>query len=150
MTIRLQIASETDLTTLLPLMERFYTHFGYPYVPVVQQQVVTNFLAHPDWGSLWLLEDDGQAVGYVALTYGFTFEFQGRDAFVDELFILDSHRNQGAGSYALQFIQQQASALGLVAIHLQTEAYNSRARKLYEQLGFVDGKRQTLTWRIRS
>ncbi|GAA4017791.1 hypothetical protein GCM10022408_34310 [Hymenobacter fastidiosus] len=135
-----------DLATLLPLMADFYQHFGYPYDPAAQRAVAADFLTHPDWGTLYLLEDGGQTVGYVALTYGFSFELRGRFGLVDELYVTPAARGRGGGRAVLLALQQQARAGGLVALHLQTEPGNPRARQLYESLGFADDGRRNLTW----
>ena len=127
-------------------MSAFYDHFGYDHELTTQQRNVTDFLANPHHGTLYLIKDTEQPIGYLGLIYGFSFEFDGRDAFVDEFFVLGPYRNQGIGRYVLQFIQQQANALGVHALHLQTEAHNGRAKQLYESLGFADKQRSTLTW----
>ena len=146
MTPRLRPASPIDLPTLLPLMEQFYAHFQYSFEWARHERVVRRFLDDPSLGSLWLIEADAAAVGYVALPYGYTFEFGGRDGWVDELFVAESHRSLGLGGWALLELQRRADDLGLVAIHLQTEHYNERAKKLYESLGFKNLQRSTLTW----
>lgn len=107
MPLTLRPVTSADLPTLLPLMAAFYQHFGYAYDPAAQQKLVARFVAHPEWGTLYLLDDaDGQAMGYVALTYGFTFERGGRYALVDELYVADSARSQGMGRAALLLVQQ--------------------------------------------
>lgn len=140
-------ATPAHLDQLMPLIEGFYTHFGYPYEATTHRALVDHFLNTPHLGSLWLIQHEGHNAGYLALTYGFTFEFLGRDAFVDELYITEPYRSRGLGRSALEQIQHLAPELGLVAIHLQTESYNGRAKRLYEQSGFRDLGRSTLTWR---
>jgi ribosomal protein S18 acetylase RimI-like enzyme len=143
----LRPVSLSTLDTLLPLMAAFYAQFGYPYDPDTQRAIVTNFLTRPEWGVVYLLEEGGQLVGYVALTYGFSFELQGPFGLVDELYVTAPARNRGLGRAVLQALQQQARASGLVALHLQTEPANPRAKRLYESLGFADDGRSNLTWR---
>ncbi|WP_426059009.1 GNAT family N-acetyltransferase [Hymenobacter sp. B1770] len=142
----LRTATLADLDILLPQMANFYAHFGYPYHPATQRTVVADFLAHPAWGELFLIEEAEQLVGYVALTYGFSFELRGRFGLVDELYVSAAARSRGVGRAALQFLQQQTRAAGLVALHLQTEPGNTRAQQLYESLGFADDGRRNLTW----
>jgi ribosomal protein S18 acetylase RimI-like enzyme len=146
--MQLTLVTLPDLDQFMPLMEGFYTHFGYPFERAEHRLVVENFLENPHLGSLWFIETEDERAGYLALTYGFTFEFLGRDAFVDELFVLEPFRNRGFGEAALKQIQVKAPELGLVAIHLQTESYNTRAKRLYEQVGFNDKGRATLTWLV--
>lgn len=142
----LRLATLTDLPTLLPLMEQFYGHFQYAFERENHERIVARFLGEPHLGSIWLIGFDDENVGYVALPYSYTFEFGGRDAWVDELFVAETHRNLGLGGWALTELQRRAPDLGLVAIHLQTEHYNERAKKLYESLGFRNLQRSTLTW----
>jgi len=148
-----RLATVDDLDDVTAMMRKFYAHFGYAFrepgasAAPSQRDLIERFVTTPHLGSFWLIEVDGAPAGYAALTYGFSFEFGGRDAFVDELFVDEAVRGRGAGATALQQLQARASALGLVAIHLQTEAYNPRAKRLYESVGFVDLKRSTLTWR---
>ncbi len=127
-------------------MEQFYGHFQYVFERANHERIVTRFLDDPHLGSIWLIEIDEIPVGYVALPYSYTFEFGGRDAWVDELFVTETHRNLGLGGWALTELQRRVPDLGLVAIHLQTEQYNERAKKLYESLGFKNLQRSTLTW----
>ncbi len=142
----LRQATPDDHAVVLQLMRQFCQHFSYPFNELARSRAVVNFLANQNLGSIWLIETDNQTIGYIALTYGFTFEFGGRDAFVDEFYITPDHRNRGIGKQALAAIQQKAKQLGLFALHLQTEFYNDRAQRLYETLGFVDLHRNTLTW----
>lgn len=143
-----QQATLSELDELLGLIEQFYTHFSYPFEPISHRQLVADFLSQKHLGSMWFVNHQEQHVGYLALAYGFTFEFGGRDAFIDELFIAEGYRNLGLGSTALREIQQRAPSLGLKVLHLQTEKYNGRAKTLYESLGFTDLQRSTLTWKM--
>ena len=43
-------------------------------------------LGDPRLGRLFAIDDDGSVVGYLVLTFGFSLEFGGRNAVVDELF----------------------------------------------------------------
>lgn len=142
----LQRATTGDIDTLLGLVAQFYDYFGYTFEAVGHRKMLEEFIAHEYMGSLWLVQVDGEAAGYLALTYGYTFEFGGRDAFVDEFFMTETYRSGGYGRLALQEIQQKMGALGLHALHLHTESYNERAKKLYESVGFHDMKRATLTF----
>ena len=75
-------------------------------------------------------------VGYAALCFGYSIEFRGRDAFVDELFIAEQARGKGLGSRVLELIRKEAARLGIVALHLEVARDNTRARRLYEKWGF--------------
>lgn len=140
------VETTADAAALLHLMETFCRHFEYPFDPALRQNLIRAVLENPALGSLWLVQHEDQSVGYVALTYGFAFEFGGKTALVDELFVEEAHRGAGRGRRVLLEIQKMAGRLGVSTLLLQTEKYNTRARQLYESLGFVDQDRSTLMW----
>ena len=58
----------------------------------------------------WLLraKAEGPIIGYVLLTLGFSIEYGGRDAFIDELYVMSDARSQGIGAAALEFVTGEA------------------------------------------
>jgi GNAT superfamily N-acetyltransferase len=94
-------------------------------------------LEDPTLGRVWLIEDHGSVAGYLALCFGYSIEFGGRDAFVDELYLLESRRGRGLGKAALEAAAREAATLGVVALHLEVGTENAKARKLYESVGFL-------------
>jgi ribosomal protein S18 acetylase RimI-like enzyme len=148
MEIKLLEAQSSHLLELMKLIEKFYHHFDYSFDYEQHSQLVEKFLANPHFGKIYLIQNQNQWIGYLALTFGFTFEYGGKDAFIDEFFIDPDDRSQGIGKYVLNEIQKKANSLELNALHLQTEKYNTRAKELYQSVGFKDKERSTLTWRV--
>ena len=66
-------------------------------------------------------------IGYVVLAFGYSLAFQGRDAFIDELYIIDEHRGQGLGTQAMHQIEAEAKGLDVRVLHLEVGRENSRA-----------------------
>src|SRR4051812_41767636 len=56
------------------------------------RSALRQLLADQTAGRMWLMNIDGAAVGYLALTFVFSIEFGGRCAFIDELFVDRAHR----------------------------------------------------------
>jgi GNAT superfamily N-acetyltransferase len=135
--LELEVADESQLATLLPLV-RGYHEFEHVTMSDAARAAALAPLLGPDssLGRVWLVRCAGEAVGYAALTYGYSIEFQGRDAFVDELFLVPQVRGRGFGSEVLGRVRAEAIALGLVALHLEVARDNSQARRLYERWGF--------------
>lgn len=48
-------------------------------------------------GRVWLIQHQSLAIGYVILTLGFSLEYGGRDAFIDEFYIQANYQGQGIG-----------------------------------------------------
>jgi len=96
-------------------------------------------LGAPDQGRILLVQSDkSDIVGYAVLAFGFSLEFGGRDAFLDELFIAEAFRGQGIGSAALSAVCTWARREYLCALHLQVERDNKAAKALYNRAGFED------------
>lgn len=129
-------AASSDLGALLPLVRSFYALFGYPYSEERKGAALARLLADAALGRVLLVESGGTAVGYVVLAWSFSLEFDGRTAFVDELFVAESARGQGLGSLVLRRAEELCRDAGANALHLETEEENEGADRLYARLGF--------------
>ena len=85
-------------------------------------------------------------VGYVVLTFGFSFEYKGQDAFIDELFVKTEYLNQGIGNITMEYLKEQAKEIGINAIHLEVEKHNRKGSKLYINNGFRTSDRILMTY----
>lgn len=99
-------------------------------------------------GSIWLIYTEQELAGYVALTLGYSIEFGGRIAFVDELFVERPFRRQGIGPAALKFVEEQAIQRGVRVLLLEVTCSNASAKRVYAKAGFVDRPHQLMTKRI--
>lgn len=125
-----------DLEISLPLVAAFHVEEGVDSRPEDRRAAVSRILSDPGIGEMWLIETMGEAVGYLVLAYGFSIEFNGRDAFLDEIFVAEAARGRGLGRAALRKARDDMAARGLKAIHLEVAVDNDRAQKLYEEEGF--------------
>lgn len=143
--VELRIAGAADLAVLLPLVRAYHAFEGVEMQDTVRLAALSPLLA-PDnpLGRLWLLGVSDRVVGYLALCFGYSIEFGGRDAFVDEFFIEAPARGKGLGTRALREVQRCAAALGIVALHLEVAAANDTAKRLYAQAGFRPRERYHL------
>jgi GNAT superfamily N-acetyltransferase len=134
----LRVAQESDADLLLQLMREYYAYDGHRFDRDRACAALLQFLRDPSLGRAWLIADGEDAVGYVVLTYGFSLEFHGRDAFIDEFYIRESHRGRGWGRQVLESVEQFAGSVGIRAIHLEVVKANHNALRVYGKLGFVD------------
>ncbi|SRR6266852_3823162 len=104
-----------------------------------------QFLTLPAFGGVWLLCEGSRTVGYVVLTVGFSFEFRGHNAFIDELYIDVAYRRRGYGRRALAFAEERAREMGVNAIHLEVDRGNDPAFELYQCTGYQDNDRLLIT-----
>jgi ribosomal protein S18 acetylase RimI-like enzyme len=104
-----------------------------------------QFLSLPAFGRFWVLCVDGKLVGYIILTVGFSFEYHGHDAFIDELYVEPAHRRRGYGRQAVEFLEKKAAEMGVNAIHLEVDEGNDPALELYRRTGYEDHNRFLMT-----
>jgi GNAT superfamily N-acetyltransferase len=141
-------ARDKDLALLLALMQEYYTLDHLPYDEAAARQALQALLRDPGLGRIWLIHAGTETAGYAVLTLGYSLEYRGQDAFIDELYLRERYRGQGLGRQALQWLEQAARTLGVRALHLEVERGNPRAQALYRRHGFRDNDRQLLTLRL--
>ena len=135
-------ASKSDLPVLVQLIKAYHEfEQASPYDMDAIAQAVKPLLLSDNFGRIWLIERETQPIGYIALCYGYSIEFAGRDAFVDEFFIVPEYRGQGLGRAVLTQIQSEAKNLDIKALHLEVGRTNERAQRLYSAIGFEPRER---------
>ncbi len=102
------------------------------------RQAIAELAGNPALGRLWLMRWSDAAIGYVALCFGFSLESHGRDAVLDELYLLPEFRGQGFGTATMHFVEAEARRLGVKRLYLEAERANTRAVAMYRRLGFED------------
>jgi GNAT superfamily N-acetyltransferase len=112
------------------------------------REMIRSLLADPRAGRAWFVIDDGRIVGYVVMSFDFSFEYGGLNAWVDEIFIEKESRGKGLGTEVLDFFESAARELGVAAIHLEVN-HGNKAAELYRRRGFVDHQRYLMTKWIR-
>jgi ribosomal protein S18 acetylase RimI-like enzyme len=144
----LVLAGPADLDALLPLLERFNASQDIPFDATQAQAALGALLARPELGRAYRIVHAGVTVGYAALTFGFSLEWGGRDAFVDEIYLEPEQRGQGLGRAALRALIEAARVAGVRALHLEVEAGNAAGQALYRSAGFSGSERQLLSRRL--
>jgi ribosomal protein S18 acetylase RimI-like enzyme len=104
-----------------------------------------QLLTLPAFGRTWLLCVENKPVGYIVLTIGFSLEFHGHDAFIDELYVDAAYRRRGFGRQAVAFLEQRAREMGVNAIHLEVDRGNDPAVELYRRMEYEDHARFLMT-----
>ena len=142
--IRIARATTADLDALLPLVREFYAGERLPYDERALRRAFDELWAEPLHGGVWLAWE-GQPVGYGILCCGFSLEYGGRDAFVDELYVRPGFRDRGIGSSLLDAMEEECRRRRIGALHLEVDHENPAGRRLYERRGFVDHDRHLMT-----
>ncbi len=133
-----RLATTADAELLLDFMRDYYVFDGHHYEREPARTALLGLLNNPAFGLAWLVLDSGTAVGYIVLCFGYSLEYLGRDAFIDEFYLIESHRRRGWGRKTLEFVCEQARLNNVRAIHLEVVRTNTAALEFYRRLGFQD------------
>ena len=156
-----RLATESDAATLLPFMRDYYAFDGHAFDPQKARVALVGLLRDANLGRVWLILDpekhretsretdhkaeQEKSVGYIVLCFGYSLEWLGRDAFVDEFFLLPDYRGRGWGRKTMAFLEDAARELNVTALHLEVMRENTRAMDLYRKLGFEGHKSSFLS-----
>ena len=138
-------AAPRDLGAILALQREYYSGAKYPFDEPVARAALRTLLRRRSVGAVWLAEDGDGPFAYVVLTAGYSLEYHGPDAFVDELFVRESHRGGGIGAQALAAVEAECRRRGIRALHLEVEEDNPAALALYRRHGFEEHRRRLMT-----
>ena len=140
-----RVAEPSDADALVEMMRDFNAHERIAFDEPAVRAVLAQLFANDSYGLACLILLDGGVAGYVVIVFGFSLEFRGRDAFIDELFVKDEFRGRGLGAAALRHAEGLCRGCGVRALHLEVERQNTAAQSVYRRAGFVDHDRYLLT-----
>ena len=145
MSLGVRPATPADLAVLLPMVHELQIHERLPAPGKEVEKALRDLLADDRLGCVLLAEQGGRPVGYTVLGFGYSLEFHGRDAFVDELYVAEAARGSGIGNLLLDAAEMACRARGIKALHLESGHGNPRATGLYERRGFQAHERHLMT-----
>ncbi|MDQ8733610.1 GNAT family N-acetyltransferase [Paenibacillus sp. LHD-38] len=78
----------------------------------------------------------GEAIGFTQLYPSFSSVSMKRSFILNDLFVLEKHRGQGAAQLLLDHAKSYAKANGAKGLELSTAMDNKQAQRLYERNGY--------------
>ncbi len=110
----LQLAGETQLPALLPLIADYHAFESVSSTADEPEATARTLLAHPEFGTVWLVRPDGLDAGYIAPGF----------------------RGHSIGTRVLVLVRAEARARDIIALHLEVARDSTPTRKLYSKAGF--------------
>lgn len=145
---------QQDLDFLMDLVRSYYEYDGHVFDAGLVKESIKNLINQPSFGRVWLIDlfdknsAKSRAIGYIVLTFGYSLEFHGRDAFIDEFFIVESERRNGFGKKTMELIVEKAKEFEIKAIHLEVVTGNYNAYEFYNKIGFTNRSHHLLTKKV--
>lgn len=140
-----KLAADADTEPLMEMMRELYAYDHLPFDEQEHRSALQQILGNESLGRVYLILLGEVVAGYIVLTLGFSLEYRGRDAILDEFFVKENYRQQGIGKRALRFIEEVCRELGVQALHLVLERGNTNAQAVYRKAGFIDHDRYLMT-----
>ena len=142
--IRLAVTEE-DVERIMPLVREFYVYERLQLNEARYRELALQLVEDDALGRLLVIELDSVLVGYVVIGFGFSLEFGGRDALLDEFYLREAFRGHGVGTTVLRTIEELCRAKGILAIHLEADYVNGRVHEFYKRIGYRDHERHLMT-----
>lgn len=136
MSAALTLAAPDHLERVLSLVAAFHTEAGIASTDKTRAAGIAPLLDGVPHGCAYLIGPPRAPIGYIVITFGWSVEFGGLDAIIDELYIRPGVRGRGIASEALIALPRALAGAGLRAIHLEVDKTNAPALKLYQRAGF--------------
>ena len=130
-----RLARREDLDGLLRCARAFHEQDGHPLPKGGEAALVALIDTNSPHGRVLVLEAEGGIAGYAVLCFGYSVEFGGRDAFVDDLYVAPELRACGYGRQLMERLDELAQAEGCRALHLEVFTGNPMTG-WYTSLGF--------------
>jgi diamine N-acetyltransferase len=134
-----RLAVESDADVLLEFIQAYYAFDGHGFDREQARAALIGLLRDANFGRAWLILDCDAPVGYIVLCFGYSLEWLGRDAFVDEFYLREEYRGRGWGRSTMVFVEGEARSAGVRAVHLEVMA-NNRVGEMYRKMGFREHK----------
>jgi GNAT superfamily N-acetyltransferase len=147
---QIRLADPADIEAVMPLVREFYAYERLELNSDRYVQLAQTLISNSDLGKMLVVEDRGVLIGYAVVGFGFSLEFGGRDALLDEFYLCESHRGQGIGAKILETVEEVCRTQGIHAIHLEADHFNVRVHEYYKRMGFRDHERHLMTKWLRT
>ena len=127
-----------DRALFLSMADEFYHSDAvlHPVEREVLERVFDEFCTSDTYLKGFLLEYEGEAVGFAILSFGFSTEVGGRVVWIEDLYVRPAYRSKKLGREFFSYLNETYSGK-VRRFRLEVEQGNVRAISLYERLGFT-------------
>jgi ribosomal protein S18 acetylase RimI-like enzyme len=148
MTTAITLATPDDAPRLLTMIAAFHAEYGLDQSEEQRAAALVPLLEGSPLGAAWLFGPKMAPTGYVIITFGWSMEMGGMDAFVDELYVRQKVRKRGIASEVLSAISTSLKDVGVKALHLEVDREDEPTQRLYGRAHFKLRDRYSLMTRV--
>jgi ribosomal protein S18 acetylase RimI-like enzyme len=140
----LHLARPDDLDRLCALVAAFHQEAGVSMTDDARRTGLAPLLDGIPHGAAYLIGPGRAPIGYVVVSFGWSVEYGGLDATLDEIYVRPAVRGRGIASEVLTTLPAALAGAGIGALHLEIDRDDTAARGLYARAGFVPRARSML------
>lgn len=144
MSAALHLAKPDDLDRLTGLVAAFHAEQGIEQTDAARRAGLAPLLEGIPHGAAYLIGPARAPIGYVIVTFGWSVEFGGMDAFIDELYLRRAVRRRGIATEVLISLPKALADAGVKGLHLEVDREDEPAQRLYARAGFRARERYML------
>lgn len=148
MTTAIHLATPEDAPRLLSQIAAFHAEAGIERTDEQREAALMPLLEGSPLGAAWLFGLAKAPTGYIIITFGWSIEMGGMEAYVDELYIRPSVRKRGIASEVLMAITSSLADVGVKALHLEVDREDAATQRLYSRAHFKLRDRYSLMTRV--
>lgn len=141
--MRIRRAENGDIKDLVEVYLQGYKGLEeYSYTHPEDVQAYLNWLFRRDVAGIWVAEEEGKIVGFIASDGNWFSKREGKVVgAIHELVILPEYRNKGIGKALVQKAIEYFKSRGLDTAELWVGDKNTQALEFYKSLGFEEKDR---------
>jgi ribosomal protein S18 acetylase RimI-like enzyme len=143
--LTVQVATAADVEPILEMMVDFNRIEMIRWTPEAGRAPLLRLVADPTLGVVGVARQGEELAGYFVLTWGFDLEWNGRDAYLTELYLRPERRGRGQARQLLAEGERLARQHGANVMHMMVRPENTVARRVYETSGYQATPRLFLT-----
>mgnify|MGYP000385494704 CR=1 FL=1 len=136
MSAALHLARPEDLEKILTLVAAFHTEINIDSSEDSRRAGIEPLLNGIPYGAVYLIGPTRAPIGYIVVTFSWSVEYGGMDAFVDELFVRPPVRKRGIATEVLITLPKTLAEAGIIALHLEVDREDEAAQRLYARARF--------------
>lgn len=142
-------ASAGTIEPLIEMMREFYVFEKLSFNEGKLRSLLSDMFKDKTLGRIYIAKAGNQYAGYSILTFGYSLEYYGRDALVDELYVREAYRGKGIGGSLLSRFEEICMEQNIYALHLEVDHTNYNAQEVYRKKGYKDHDRYLMTKWLR-
>jgi GNAT superfamily N-acetyltransferase len=142
---RITTATRADLADCVALLSAQFDEHRIDVADL--NRAALGLIDEPSRGAIFLASTRDTRVGIAALSHTWALGHGGTIAWLDELYVIPSMRQNGIGTALLSHALLQARATGCLAVDLEVDSDHARVEGLYERHGFTRLRRSR--WALR-